>query len=65
MLFYLVWFKKMDKFVAYILENSKIDECAEVVCLYNIVHEIKAERVYNTKLDLIEVGLEIKNESFK
>ncbi len=59
MVFYLAWFKKMEKIVAFMLEKSKIDECAELVCLYNIVHDIKVDKVYSTKLNLIKVQIKI------
>ena len=57
MLFYLAWFRKVDRIVAWMLEKSRIDECAEIVCLYRIVHDVRTETVHKSKLDLIRVGL--------
>ena len=57
MLFYLAWFKKIDKIVAYLLNNSQIEECAEIIYLYNIVNEVNTKQVFNKPIDFIQVNI--------
>lgn len=55
MLFYLVWFKKCDNIVAHLLNNARLDDCVEVINLYNIVNEVQLKQVFSSNLDLIKV----------
>lgn len=60
MLFYLAWFKKINNFVAFLLNSSRVDDCAEAIVLYRIVNDTKPSRVFSSNLEF--VGEFIKNE---
>lgn len=55
MLFYLVWFKKVERIFAFLLENGQVEECSDIINLYNIVHEIKRQEVNMQSLEAIKV----------
>ena len=55
MLFYFAWYKKIERIIAYMLDNSQVSECSEVISLYYIIHEIKRETVHASKFELIKV----------
>ena len=60
MVFYLCWFKKLDNFIAHLIENSNIQDCIRVINLYSLINEndTNSRQFINEKtedLDLIKV----------
>lgn len=60
MVFYLCWFKKLDNFMAHLIENSNIQDCIRVINLYSLINEndTNSRQFINEKtedLDLIKV----------
>ncbi len=61
MVFYLVWYKKLNNLLSYYLDEAKINECVDVVRLYALVHEDakKSSQYLDNKLsdvDLLKVS---------
>lgn len=55
LLFYLAWFKKVENIIAHHLNNSLIDECAEIISLHSIVNEVGTKQVFNSPIEFIQV----------
>lgn len=58
MVFYLCWFKKLDNFIAHLIETSNIDDCVRVITLYSLINEQKINENSTNPLDLIKVFIE-------
>ena len=60
MVFYLVWYQKLDSIIAHMLNNSNLAGCIDLIKLYFIIYESenKTRSLVNansTELELIEV----------
>lgn len=57
LMFYLVWYKKLNNIVEHLLDNSKIGDCVDLIRLYLIVHGEKAasRASINSKMDSLEI----------
>jgi len=55
MVFYLCWFKKLDNFIAHLIETSNINDCVRVITLYSLINEQKINENSTNPLDLIKV----------
>ena len=55
MIFYLAWFNKMDHIIAFLLDETRIEDCTEVINLYQIINEKKNSEIYIKPIDFIQV----------
>ena len=58
MVFYLVWYKKVQNLVAYMLNKANLSDCVDVVKLYSIVHPNDVKDIGNkakTDVELVKV----------
>lgn len=39
MVFYLIWYKKIENLLLFFIQKNKIDDCYDLINLYSIVHE--------------------------
>jgi small subunit ribosomal protein S22 len=55
MTFYLAWYKKIDNLLAYMLNKSRLEDCADAIRLYSLIHakeDKTADYIQNSKSDL-------------
>ena len=57
MVFYLVWYKKLNNLLSRYLNMAKMNECVDLVRLYAIVHEdvTKSNQYLNSTLSDVEL----------
>ena len=65
LVFYLVWFKKVDNLLAYLLQNKNLNDCCLVIRVYSIVNGQVNDQLHSkitqqadqliSQLDLVKV----------
>ncbi len=66
MVFYLVWYQKLDNIIAYFINSANLSGCVDLIKLYFIVHENEAKdksmvNENTSELELIQVKFFLLN----